>query len=103
MTGHEAIRTETFHRCLRVGNKHHDDHSGDHDRRGRSRNRVCHRTHHIGVFLALKGWFLAVPALILAAVGFVIGVLLLWGLVATVDDVADVIERKLRNDDGQER
>jgi L-lactate permease len=51
--------------------------------------------------LGLKGWFQAVPELIVAGLGFVIGVLLFWGLIAAVEDVGDVIGRKLR-DGGEE-
>ena len=52
--------------------------------------------------LGLEGWPLAVPVLIVAAVGFAIGALLVWGFMATVGDVGDAIGRKLR-DDGENR
>jgi L-lactate permease len=55
-----------------------------------------------GMILGLKGWFQAVPELIVAGLGFVIGVLLFWGLTASVDDVADAVWRKLRDDGGGE-
>jgi hypothetical protein len=48
--------------------------------------------------LGLEGWPLAVPVLIVAAVGFAVGALLVWGFVATVGDVGDAIGRKLRDD-----
>ena len=54
-----------------------------------------------GTILGLKGWFQAVPELVVAGLGFVIGVLLFWGLIAAVEDVGDVIGRKLR-DGGEE-
>ncbi len=50
-----------------------------------------------GVILGLEQWVLAVPVLIVAAVGFAIGALLVWGFTATVDDVGDAIGRKLRD------
>jgi hypothetical protein len=58
-----------------------------------------------GVILGLKGWVLAIPAHIVAGLGFVIGALLFWGLTATVDDIGDAIGRKLRDDDrgGEDR
>jgi L-lactate permease len=55
-----------------------------------------------GMILGLKGWFQAVPELIVAGLGFVIGVLLFWGLTASVDDVADAVWHKLRDDGGGE-
>ena len=55
-----------------------------------------------GVILELKGWFQAVPELIVAGLGFVIAALLAWGLFASVDDVADAVGRKLRDDGGGE-
>jgi hypothetical protein len=55
-----------------------------------------------GMILGLKGWFLGGPALIAAGLGFVIGALLFWGLVATTDDVGDAIARKLTDDGGEE-
>ena len=51
-----------------------------------------------GVILGLEQWPLAVPVLIVAAVGFAIGALLVWGLTATAGDVGDAIGRKLRDD-----
>jgi L-lactate permease len=60
-----------------------------------------------GMILGLKGWYQAVPELIVAGLGFVIGVLLYWGFWATFDDMfgvlAEAVGRKLRDDDGQER
>jgi hypothetical protein len=53
--------------------------------------------------LGLEGWPLAVPVLIVAAVGFAIGALLVGGFMATVGDVGDAIGRKLRDDDGENR
>jgi hypothetical protein len=55
-----------------------------------------------GMILGLKGWYQAVPELIVAGLGFVIGVLLYWGLMASVDDVGDAIARKLSDDGGEE-
>jgi hypothetical protein len=54
------------------------------------------------MILGLKGWFQAVPELIVAGLGFVIGVLLFWRFFATVDDIADTLGRKLRDDGGGE-
>jgi hypothetical protein len=48
-----------------------------------------------GGILGLGGWLLAIPALIVAAVGFALGALLVW-FTASVDDVADAVGRKLR-------
>jgi hypothetical protein len=54
--------------------------------------------------LGLKGWVLGIPVLIVAGLGFVIGVLLYWGFFATVNDMAGVVGeavgRKLKDDDG---
>jgi hypothetical protein len=54
------------------------------------------------MILGLKGWFQAVPELIVAGLGFVIGVLLFWGFFATLDGIADALGRKLRDDGGGE-
>jgi hypothetical protein len=56
--------------------------------------------------LGLKGWVLGIPVLIVAGLGFGIGVLLLWGFFAWVEDIAgavgEVVGRKLRDDRGGE-
>lgn len=51
-----------------------------------------------GMILGLKGWFQAVPELIVAGLGFVIGALLFWGFFATVDDITDAVVRKVWDD-----
>jgi hypothetical protein len=48
-----------------------------------------------GMILGLKGWFEAIPELIVAGLGFVIGVFLFWGVFATVDDIADAVVRRV--------
>ena len=56
-----------------------------------------------GVFLTLEGWFLAVPALIVAGLGFVIGALLAWGYYATIGDVAEAVGHKLSENQNYEQ
>jgi hypothetical protein len=51
-----------------------------------------------GVILGLTGWFEGVPILIFAALGFGAGVLIVWGLIATLGDVVDEVGRKLTDD-----
>jgi hypothetical protein len=56
-----------------------------------------------GAVLSLEGWVLAVPALIVAGLGFVIGALFTWGYYASIDDVAGAVGRVLGEHQNNER
>jgi len=56
-----------------------------------------------GMILELKGWFQAVPELITAGLGFVIGALLAWGYFATIDDVIDAVVHRVWGDQNDQQ
>ena len=53
--------------------------------------------------LGLQGWVLGILVLIVAGLGFVIGVLLLWGFYATLEDIIDVVVHRVWGDQNDQQ